>query len=482
MQTSELFINGKWVKANNTQYQSVESPSTGELLGKTPIADEKDVAKAVEAAREAQEKWRLTHHLERSKLLLKSAQVIENRADELARHICLEQGKPISDAKIEVQGCVDYFRGAAEDIKRLETAVIPSNDPNKKVFTFREPLGVFAVITPWNFPFDLPCFILAPLLASGNSFVFKPAEQTPLSGALIVECLNEAGFPEGVVNLVQGPGETTGEALTSSEGIDAIAFTGSIETGKRIAGQAGKTIKTLLFELGGNGPTIILDDANLKNAVNGVSLSCFMNSGQVCNSGERIIVSESVYDRFAKEMVKAASAMKLGNPLNEETTMGPLINESLVQKVESHVQKAAESGAKIEYGGQRADGFPTKLYFPPTVLTNVTQEMLIANEETFGPVCPMIRCSNIDEMLKVANSTEYGLMGSIYCDKIDEAFYITERLKTGTVAINTPSAYWEGRLPWGGMRKSGLGRQGGMYSLLSMTQLKTVIVDVSRNV
>lgn len=478
MRQSKLFIDGKWVESGKKDFLNVTSPVNGELIGKVPIADVTDVEKAIESAKRAQEQWRLSHFTERSELLYKTAKAIERKLEEFATHIALEQGKPISDARIEVQGCVDYFRGAAEDIKRLETAVIPSIDANKRVFTIREPLGVFGVITPWNFPFDIPCFILAPLLGAGNSVVFKPAEQTPLSGVKIVECINEAGFPPGVVNLVQGPGEITGEAITSNADVDAIAFTGSIETGRKIASQAGKSIKTLLFELGGNGPIMVLDDADLKKAIEGVSISCFMNSGQVCNSGERILVADSVHDKFTEGIVRSASKLKVGDPLEEDTNMGPLIGEDLAKKVDRHISDAKQQGARIRYGGKRIEGFPTNLFYSPTVLTNVTADMLISNEETFGPVCPIIRCSNIDEILEIANSTEYGLMSSVYCNNMKDAFYIADRIKTGTVAINTPSIYWEGRLPWGGMRKSGISRQGGKYSLLAMTQLKTVIVDL----
>lgn len=477
---SKLFIDGKWIEAEDKNSLAVTSPVNGNLIGKVPIASVSDVEKAVESAKIAQERWRLSHFVERSELLYKMANILQEKIEDFAKLITLEQGKPINDARIEIQGCVDYFKGAAEDIKRLETEVIPSIDPNKMVYTLREPLGVFGVITPWNFPVDIPCFILAPLLAAGNSVVFKPAEQTPLSGTKIVECLNQAGFPPGVVNLVQGPGEITGEALTSSVGVDAIAFTGSIETGRRIASQAGKTVKSLLFELGGNGPIIVLEDADLKKTIDDVSMSCFMNSGQVCNSGERILVEDSIYDKFAEEMVKSASKLKVGNPLEEDTNMGPLINDDLAKKVDSHISDAIQCGATVIYGGKRILDFPTNLYFAPTVLTNVTPDMQINKEETFGPVCPLIRCSNTDMILEVANSTEYGLMSSIYSRNIKNALKIAKCLKTGTVAINTPSVYWEGRLPWGGMRKSGIGRQGGKYSLLSMTQLKTVIVDLDQ--
>jgi acyl-CoA reductase-like NAD-dependent aldehyde dehydrogenase len=476
---SKLFINGKWVESQKKEYMKVFSPVSGEMLGHVPKAEANDVDNAVQAASKAQEKWQYTHYTEKSKLLYNVAKVLEDRLEDLAKNICIEQGKPIVHARIEVQCGIDYFKGAAEDIRRFETAVIPSMDPNKRILTIREPLGIFGVITPWNFPVDIPCFIMAWALAAGNSVVFKPAEQTPLSGAKIVECFDQAGFPPGVVNLVQGPGETTGEAITANTNINAIAFTGSIETGRAIASVAGKTTKTLLLELGGNGPIMILEDADLAKAADGVSKSCFMNSGQVCNSGERIIVAESIYDTFVERIVESASRLKLGNPLKEDTNMGPLIEEKLAQKVDKHIKDAKDLGATIKFGGERAKRFPTSLYYPPTVITQVTPNMLISKEETFGPVCPIMKCASVDEMIKIANSTEYGLMSSVYCSKTRDAFFVAEHVKTGTVAINTPSVYWEGRLPWGGMKGSGIGRQGGKYSLQSMTQVKTIIVDLT---
>jgi succinate-semialdehyde dehydrogenase/glutarate-semialdehyde dehydrogenase len=478
---SKLFIDGEWIDPSGKEYFEVHSPVSGKRLAKVPIAVNEDVKRAAEAAKQAQEKWRFTHFTERAKLLHRVANIIEKSIDKFVKELVLEQGKPVKDAKIEIQGCIDYFRGAAEDIKRLETSVIPSIDPNKRVITIREPLGVFGIITPWNFPWDIPCFIIAPALAAGNSIVLKPAEQTPLCGVRIIECLNEAGFPHGVVNLVQGPGEITGEAITSNEHIDAIAFTGSTETGRKIASQAGKTIKHLLLELGGNGPIIVLNDADLSAAIEATSISCFFNAGQVCNSGERILVQDEIHDKFVEGMVRAAAQVKLGDPFSPDVTMGPLIDEALASKVDQHISDAVSLGARIRFGGKRAKGFPTDLYYEPTVLEDVSTNMLINKEETFGPVCPIIRFTQIDEAIKIAESSEYGLMSSVFTKSMKSAFYIAERIKTGTVAINTPSNYWEGRLPWGGMKKSGIGRQGGCYSLYAMTQLKTIIIDLSKS-
>lgn len=476
---SGFFIGGEWINPTDRDKIKVQSPVDDTRLGSVLVATAEDVEKATENAYAAQEKWAKCHFTERASFLYKTAEIIEQEFDEIVRLIVMEQGKPISDAKIEVQGCLDYFRGSAEDGKRLETSVIPSLDPSKRVFTIREPLGVLAAITPWNFPFDIPCFILAPALAAGNTVVFKPAEQTPLCGAKLVSCMEKAGFPSGVINLIQGPGETTGETLTRNEQIDGIAFTGSIETGRKIAEASGRTIKHLILELGGNGPIVVLDDADVEVAAKSTSDSCFMNAGQVCNAGERILVMEDIHDRFVKAVVQFARKVKLGDPMMPDTIMGPLVDEGLATKVDDHVQDAINKGAEVLLGGKRASGFPTNLYYLPTVIDKVTPDMKIANEETFGPVCPVIECSSLEEIIEIANSTEYGLMSSVYTRSIKRAFYVAESIKAGTVAVNTPSNYWEGRLPWGGARKSGIGRQGGKYSLLQMTQLKTIIIDVS---
>jgi succinate-semialdehyde dehydrogenase/glutarate-semialdehyde dehydrogenase len=475
-----FFINGEWVVAESREEIEVHSPIDDDLLGKVPIAQTEDIEKAVESATVVQDKWANTHLTKRAELSYRIADVVSKEFDSIVQLIVREQGKPLSDAKIEVQGCIDYFKGAAEDIKRLETSVIPSIDPNKRVITIREPLGICAIITPWNFPWDIPCFILAPALAAGNTVVFKPAEQTPLCGAKIIECIEKAGMPKGVVNLVQGPGDPTGNALVKDERVDAVIFTGSTETGRKIASTGGKTLKHLLFELGGNGPIIVLEDADLKLSAEAVAFSCFMNAGQVCNAGERIIVSEEIRDDFSKMLVQIAKNVRLGNPLLSETTMGPLTGKEVLAKVEEHVEDAVSKGAEILTGGKPAQGFPTGLYYLPTVMEQVTPDMRISKEETFGPVCPIISGSSFDEMIKIANSTEYGLMSSVFTKNTRTAFYFAENIKTGTVAVNTPSNYWEGRLPWGGMKKSGMGRQGGMYSLREMTQLKTIIFDISQ--
>jgi len=474
----KLFIDGAWIDSQEKKTIEIKSPIDGAKLGSAQIATSEDVNKAVEAASSAADKWGRTHFVERAEIMHKAADIFEKRFEELVNLLIMEQGKPKADAQIESQGCVNYFRDAAEDIKRLQTDMLPSIDPKKRVYTIRQPYGVFGVITPWNFPFDIPCFIIAPVLASGNTLVFKPAEQTPLCGAKIVECLEKAGFPKGVVNLVQGPGEITGEAMSANGEINAIAFTGSIETGRRIAERAGKTIKHLLLELGGNGPVIVLDDADLELATEAIALSCYMNAGQVCNAGERILVTKQMNDRLTKSLLQKTAQIKLGDPRLPETTMGPLIDETVASKIDSHIKDAVEKGAKLTVGGKRATGFPTKLYFEPTILNDVSPDMLISREETFGPVCPLIECENIEEAAQIANQTDYGLMSSVFTKDLAKGIKLAELIKTGTVAINTPSNYWEGRLPWGGMRKSGLGRQGGIQSIISMTQLKTIILDL----
>jgi acyl-CoA reductase-like NAD-dependent aldehyde dehydrogenase len=477
----EVLIAGSFERPTSTDCMDIVSPVDGKLIGTIPICASATVEHAAESAQEAQEEWRLTHYTERYELLQKAADLIEANKETFAKELTWEQGKPLGDSLIELEGCIGYFRGAAEDIKRLETGFLPIFDPKKRVITVRDPIGVIGVITPWNFPWDIPCFNIASILASGNSVILKPAEQTPLSGLRLIQCLQKAGFPKGTVSLVQGVGEVTGEAISSSNLIDGISFTGSTETGRAIARAGSSNLKRLCLELGGNGPMIILDDADLDIAVADVALSCFWNSGQVCNAGERILVQEKIHKEFLEKVLLEAKNHKLGNPFDEGVTMGPMNNEEVALKTDRHIENAKEKGAKILLGGKRASGFPTNLYFPPTVIDGVTTEMLLNKEETFGPVCPTITFEDMDDALRITESSKYGLQASVYTRSIKKAFYMAERIRTGTITVNEANNFWEGRLPWGGVRASGMGRVGGRYALEQYTEIKTIIFDLSKS-
>ncbi len=477
----QIYINGEWKKLDKVEFIDITSPVNGEKIGKIPNITSDLVEQAAQAAQIAQDNWRMTHHSVRGELLLKAAQIIEDNIGQFAEELTLEQGKPLTDANIEIKGAAGYFRGAAEDIKRFETEVLPTFDPNKRVITLREPIGVIGVITPWNFPWDIPAFNIAPALAAGNSIILKPAEQTPIGGLRLIQCLVKAGFPKGVVNLVQGVGDVTGAAISSSKLINGIMFTGSTETGRKIAQSGGINCKHLTLELGGNGPMIILDDANIEMAAADVAASCYWNSGQVCNAGERILVHKNIHDRFVKMVVAETKKQKLDNPFSGGTTMGPLNNQEVANKTDTHIQDAITKGATIKAGGGRAKGFPTNLYYKPTVIDNVTTDMLINKEETFGPVCPVITFEDDDQAIRITESSNYGLQASIYTRNIKKAFYFAEKIKTGTVTINECNNFWEGRVPWGGVKDSGLGRIGGKYALMELSHKKTIIIDLFKS-
>ena len=470
----KLFIAGEWIEGKGDSF-TVRSPVDNRTLGEVPIATAEEVGAAIDAAESAKEKWRLTPRFERAKVLIAAAEELRKISPDVAEEITLEMGKPISNARAELDLTQKLLVGAAEEIKRLETSYIPCEDPNVRAFTLLEPLGVFAIIAPWNFPYLVPLSTMSYALAAGNTVVFKPAEQTPLSGERIVKCFERAGLPSGVLNLVQGTGEVTGEAITSSNKLDGVGFTGSIETGKRIAGRQGDKLTHFVFELGGNGPIIVLEDADMEVAARTVAESCYGNSGQDCQAAERVLVMDEVYDKFVREMEVSTSAWKVGDPLRSDTKIGPLVEESIASKVDRHVSDAVRRGAKVRTGGSRARGFPTDLYYPSTILEDVSTDMLIAKEETFGPVCPLIRCGSIDEAVAVANSGEYGLAAGVFTKDFRKAMLLSERIRTGEVVVNYPSTFFDLNVPFGGMRNSGIGRVYGKYGIMSFSQLKSVI-------
>ena len=477
MEPHKLYINGEWVGGKGDQF-IVSSPVDGRQLGVMPSATEEEVKAAVDAAEGAKEKWRMTSRFERARLLLKAAEELHRISGEAAEEVTAEMGKAIVPARHELEFARKLIEDAAEEIKRLETSYIPCEDPKLRAFTTLEPYGVFAIIAPWNFPYVVPLTTLVYALAAGNTVVFKPAEQSPLSGERIIRCFEKAGLPKGVLNLVQGYGETTGEALTSSNKLDGVGFTGSIAVGKRIAAKQGDKLTHFVFELGGNGPIIVLDDADLSWTAQAIAESCFGNAGQDCQAGERVLVQGGIYDELVDRVVKTTGTWKPGNPFREETKFGPLVAESIASKVDDHIADAVKKGARIRAGGRRAEGFPTSLYYHSTVLEGVSPDMTIAQEETFGPVVPMVRCGSVDEAVELANSGEYGLASSVFTKDVRNAVLLSERVKTGEVVVNYFSTIVDINVPFGGMRKSGIGRANGKYGIMSFSQLKSVFWNV----
>lgn len=478
VRTLDNFIAGSWVAATGDSSRTIASPVTGETLAEAPDASSADVDAAVAAARRAQQAWGARSAWERAEVCHAIADLIEARREDFARELTLEQGKPYaSEALADIDETAENFRIAAEDVKRMETAVIPSRDPNKRILTFRKPNGVYAAITPWNFPTLIPVELIAPGIAAGNTIVIKPSEWTPLAMANFMQIMADAGLPDGVVNVIYGGGEV-GAKLVSHPGVDGIGFVGSHGTAEKIVRAAG--LKRSLIEASGNGPVIVCEDADLARAAQGAVFGGFFCAGQVCCATERVLVHEKIHDAFLDEVVKAASDWPLGDPFDEATKVGPMNNEPTARKMDAHLEDAVAKGADVVLGGSRAGDRPTELYYEPTVVTGVGLDTLINREETFGPIVPLIRVGSDEEAVAAANDSHLGLQAAVYTSSLSRAFRYLDNLRVGNVVVNDSTDYWEAHEPFGGAAgtQTGWGRIGGRYTMLDMTDLKTVVLDV----
>lgn len=479
MQEYKLFINGEWVESGTGETFDDLNPATLELIGKIHKASEEDVQHAVESAQDAFDSWSSTPAPQRAKILFRAARMLEERKEELARLMTVEMGKVLKEARGDVQEAIDITYYAAGEGRRLLGETTPSELPDKFCMTVRRPIGVVGLITPWNFPMAIPTWKTMPALIAGNTLVLKPASDTPIMAIELVKILVEAGLPKGVLNLVMGEGSTVGSAIVHNKKIRSISFTGSLATGKWILGEAAKDMKRVSLELGGKNPIIVMDDADLNLALDGVLWGAFGTTGQRCTAASRVIVHEKIFPEFQKKLIERTRQLKLGNGLLENTNVGPVINNSQLQKIAKYVEIGKNEGARLVLGGKIVKPLPG-YFFEPTIFTDVSPDMRIAQEEIFGPVVSLLSAGSLDEAINIANSTEYGLSSSIYTENIKNTFKAIEKIEAGITYINASTIGAEVHLPFGGVKSTGNGtREAGTTAIEEFTEIKTVYIDYS---
>jgi succinate-semialdehyde dehydrogenase/glutarate-semialdehyde dehydrogenase len=471
----KLFIAGEWTEGTGDQHHELISPVTGEHIADVPLASAQDLDRAVAAARRATDEMRHWSAFERADLCLRIAAAIEPLEAEIARIQTLEQGKPYhAESLDDIAEANQYFYNAAEDVKRLAGEVIPTSDRHKRMFTFRRPVGVWAAITPWNFPVTIPLEYVGPGLAAGNAVIVKPPEFTSWALLKLAEAIEAAGVPPGAVSIIPG-GPTIGEYLVQHPGVDAIGFTGSSATGKRIVSQMG--IKRSIMEMSGNGPTIVTADANLEAAAELAVYGAYYNAGQVCCATERVIVVDEVHDEFTSLATAAAPAAVLGDPFDEQTTMGPLNNEPTAAKMDRHLADARNRGAEVLVGGGRATGYPTDLYYDFTIVDRVPEQSALSQEESFGPVLPILTARDDEDAVAIANRSQLGLQAAVFTSSLAKDFWYTDRVRSGTVVVNDSTDFWETFRPFGGAAGTETGW--GRVRLEEFTVLQTVVIDLN---
>ncbi len=470
----DIYLAGEWTPGTGTETREVRSPGSGEHIANVPLASAGDIDRAVRAARHAQDDFRHWTAIERAALLHRIADAVADNIEEIARIQTLEQGKPYHEESLaDIAEANQYFLNAAEDVKRLTGSVIPTSDRNKRMFTFHRPVGVWAAITPWNFPVTIPLEYIGPGLAAGNAVIAKPPDFTAWGLLELAKAFDAAGVPKGLVSIIPGGGDV-GEALVTHDGIDAIGFTGSSTTGRRILSQMG--IKRSVMEMSGNGPTIVTEDANLDAAAELTVFGARYNAGQVCCATEKVIVLESIHDEFVARALRHIERIVLGDPFDETTTMGPLNNQPTAHKMDRHVADAKERGATVLTGGKRAAGFPTDLYYEFTMIDRVPEDALVSREETFGPVLPIVSARDDEEAIAIAGRSDLGLQAAVFTSSLDKAFWYTDRIRAGTVVINDSTDFWETFQPFGGA--AGTASGWGRGTIDDFTDLQTMVIDI----
>lgn len=476
----KMYINGQWTESESRKRFEAINPATGEVIATLPEGTREDAKRAVLAASENRNVMEKMSIWERSRLCVRIADTMEKRREELATILTKDQGKPYhTEALGEVDFAIHGFRNAAEQIKWLETSFIPTEGATKRVYSYYKPRGIFAIVTPWNFPMGIPVEYLAPGLATGNTMVWIPAPSTSVCAVKMMECFEDAGVPAGGINLVTGPGAVVGDEAVGHPLVNGIGFTGSTLTGNRIAKRGAG--KALLLEQGGNGPAVILDDADLKHAAETIAFGCFFNAGQVCGATGRILVQRSAHDELLDHLLQAANKVILGDPFDQNTTMGPLNNSNVREKIDEHLAGGKKQGARVLIGGGCSSDWPQGNFYQATVVDQVPADSLLNMAETFGPVAPLVCFDKDEEGLAIARNNPYGLISSVFSKSIKRAFYFAENMRSGIINVNDGNTYWEGHIPFGGAAgtDSGLGRLGGKHTLMAMSDLRTINFDIN---
>ncbi len=465
---ADALINGVWV--GSTQRFAVDDPATGLTLAEVANVGAAEAQAAIAAANRAWPAWRSKTAKERGAILVKWFHLMVQHADDLARIMTAEQGKPLAEAKGEVGYGASFLEWFAEEAKRVYGETVPATDANKRVLVIKQPVGVCAAITPWNFPIAMITRKVAPALAAGCTVVIKPAEQTPLSALAVAELAQRAGMPPGVLNVITADSDQSiaiGNVLCASDTVRHLSFTGSTEVGRILMKQCAPTVKKLSLELGGNAPFIVFDDADIDSAVEGALISKYRNAGQTCVCANRLYVQDSVYDAFVDKLAAKVRAIQVGNGFEVGVTQGPMIDANAIAKIESHVADALAKGARLLVGGHKIDG----RFFEPTVLADTTADMLCAREETFGPVAPVFRFHTEAEAIAAANATEFGLASYFFSRDIGRIFRVGEALEYGMVGVNT-GMISTAEVPFGGVKQSGLGREGSHHGIADYVEIK----------
>lgn len=475
--TQQLFINGAFTDGSGTETFDVISPATGDRAGTLPLAVAADLDAAVAGAHTAQREWALVNVWERAALCHRIADELDARRDELARLQTLEQGKPLAESVADVTEAAQLFRLHAEDAVRLNGETLLSRDNSKRMFTFHRPVGVWGIITPWNFPLLMLTEFAAPGLATGNALVVKPPTHTSLTVLKAMEAMVAAGLPEGLISVLPGDG-SFGDALVRHPGIHAIGFIGSSVTGAKIQAAAG--LKRSIMECSGNGPLVVLADADLEAAAKAAVDGAYPCAGQVCCATERVIVHADVHDAFVEALLRESERVVLGDPFDDKTLLGPLNNEAVASKMDRHMEDALAKNARILTGGRRRPGMPTDLYYEFTVVDDVPEDSLLSREESFGPVVPVITGRDEDDLLRIANDDPLGLQGAVFTKSMTSAFRFIEEMEVGQVVVNESNNWWDINMPFGGAgsRSTGWGRIGGKWTLMDMTDTRTGVISL----